>query len=113
MYMYWIAIIVIALSYRFISSFGRVSHGEYRPLSAREQFENDEITACKGTTHASRPSLWLKQYLTVPAAFGYKCAQNVGWCTIPPRVQSFTIFIFVVINVFFCIHGYHVFPGNM
>ncbi|TDZ13457.1 Ferric/cupric reductase transmembrane component B [Colletotrichum spinosum] len=55
---------------------------------------------------------WLKQYITIPATFGYRCSQNLGWCTIPPRIQSLTIFAFIAVNVWYCVQGYYVLPGS-
>ncbi|KAH6665316.1 ferric-chelate reductase [Plectosphaerella plurivora] len=61
----------------------------------------------------SRFAIWLKRYVTIPATFGYRCAQNMGWCTVPPRVQSLTILVFIILNTFFCAHGYRFFEGNL
>jgi predicted ferric reductase len=49
----------------------------------------------------------------MPATFGYRCSQNIGWCTIPSRIQSITIFSFVVLNVLFCSISYRTFEGNL
>ncbi|SPJ75336.1 related to ferric reductase Fre2p [Fusarium torulosum] len=51
--------------------------------------------------------------LTVPATFGNRCAQKVGWGTIPPRLQSLTLFAFLVLNIILSIHGYKIVPVNM
>lgn len=56
---------------------------------------------------------WVRRRFLVPATFGYRCAQNVGWCTIPPRVQTLTITAFVAINVVFTVTGYRFFEGNI
>lgn len=57
---------------------------------------------------------WLKSHLLTPATFGRRCAESFGpWGTVPPRVQSLTIVLFVVLNVATSIHGYRLFPGNM
>ncbi|KAG5664952.1 hypothetical protein KAF25_008686 [Fusarium avenaceum] len=51
--------------------------------------------------------------LTVPATFGNRCAQKVGWGTIPPRLQSLTLFAFLALNIVLSIHGYKIVPVNM
>jgi hypothetical protein len=55
----------------------------------------------------------LKRYVVIPATFGYRCSQKLGWCTIPPRIQSLAIFAFVLLNVIFCCTNYRVFEGNL
>lgn len=56
---------------------------------------------------------WVERRISTPATFGYRCSENLGWCTIPPRVQSLTLLVFVIMNVFFCIHGYRLVPDNL
>lgn len=58
-------------------------------------------------------ALWLKRYITIPATFGYRCSQNLGWCTMPPRIQSITIFAFIAVNTWYCCYGYSLLPGHM
>ncbi|KND87213.1 Ferric reductase transmembrane component 5 [Tolypocladium ophioglossoides CBS 100239] len=55
---------------------------------------------------------WLKRNLILPATFGYRCAQSVWWCTVPPRIQSLTILVFLIMNVAFTVRGYRVTSGN-
>lgn len=50
---------------------------------------------------------------TVPATFGDRCAQKIGWGTVPPRIQSLTLLIFLLINIVFSIHGYRITSENM
>ncbi|OHW96890.1 ferric reductase like transmembrane component [Colletotrichum incanum] len=96
---FWFIVIAIGLGSRLVSAIGNLQKREHDPRKTPSIY------------HA--PALWLKRYITVPATFGYRCSQNLGWCTIPPRIQSLTIFAFIVVNTFFCIHGYIVFPGHM
>lgn len=56
---------------------------------------------------------WLKRYITTPATFGDRCSRPYGWCTIPPRIQSLTIFLFVALNIVFCICSYRLTEGNL
>ncbi|GKT92170.1 ferric reductase like transmembrane component [Colletotrichum tofieldiae] len=96
---FWFIVIAIGLGSRLVSAIGNLQNREHDPRKTPSIY------------HAS--ALWLKRYITVPATFGYRCSQNLGWCTIPPRIQSLTIVAFIIVNTFFCIHGYIVFPGHM
>ncbi|KAK1964789.1 ferric reductase like transmembrane component [Colletotrichum sublineola] len=96
---FWFIVIAIGLGSRLVSAIGYLQKRECDPRKT------------PSIRHAS--ALWLKRYITVPATFGYRCSQNLGWCTIPPRIQSLTILAFIVVNTFFCIHGYKIFRGHM
>ncbi|KAF4461294.1 ferric reductase Fre2p [Fusarium albosuccineum] len=56
---------------------------------------------------------WVLSRVTVPATFGNRCAQKVGWGTVPPRIQSLTLFAFLILNIVLSIHGYRIVPVNM
>ncbi|KAF4972129.1 hypothetical protein FZEAL_9661 [Fusarium zealandicum] len=56
---------------------------------------------------------WALNLITVPATFGDRCAQKVGWGTVPPRIQSLTLLAFLFINIVLSIHGYKIVPVNM
>ena len=56
---------------------------------------------------------WLKAHVLVPATFGQRCASNLWWCTIPPRIQSLTILIFTLLNVVCSVHGYRITSVNL
>ncbi|KAJ9149326.1 Ferric reductase like transmembrane component [Pleurostoma richardsiae] len=113
LFIFWGVVVLVGISTRILSAIGAARQGGYQPLISSEQDVDEEVSAYKGVGHVKRPHMWLKRYITVPATFGYRCAQNVGWCTIPPRIQSLTILAFILLNVFFCVHGYRVFRGNM
>ncbi|KAK6709899.1 hypothetical protein SNK05_004375 [Fusarium graminearum] len=51
--------------------------------------------------------------IAVPATFGDRCSQKVGWGTVPPRIQSLTLFAFLILNIVLSIHGYRIVPINM
>jgi predicted ferric reductase len=55
----------------------------------------------------------MQRHVTIPAMFGYRASQPFGWYTVPPRLQSLTIFSFVIMNIFLCAHGYRVFQDNL
>lgn len=58
-------------------------------------------------------SSWALRNFLVPASFGHRRAQRVWWCTIPQRSQTVTIAAFFVLQVYLCVAGYRVFPGNV
>jgi predicted ferric reductase len=55
----------------------------------------------------------LRRHIIIPATFGYRCSQNIRWCTIPPRIQSITIASFVLLNIVLCSISYDVFSDNI
>ncbi|KAF4336769.1 ferric-chelate reductase [Fusarium beomiforme] len=60
----------------------------------------------------SRKSSWLKRNIIVPATFGRRCVQDYGgWGTLPPRIQTLTLLLFVIVNIACSIHGYEIFEG--
>ena len=57
-------------------------------------------------------NLWAK-YITLPATFGYRHIQPwAAFCTIPTRLQSILLFVYVALNFIFCCIDYHTFEGN-
>jgi len=54
-----------------------------------------------------------RRYITTPALLTRHTAQPVGWCTIPPRLQSLTLMAFVIINVVLCCVHYSLFKNNL
>jgi hypothetical protein len=56
--------------------------------------------------------LW-KRYITIPATFNNHCSQPIGWCTVPPRIQSLTIISFVALNIVLCTVDYRITDGNL
>ena len=55
---------------------------------------------------------WIRRHIMLPATFGYSHLQPMGWCTLPTRLQSLLVFIFVALNVMFCAVDYTAFDGN-
>lgn len=74
--------------------------------------EDDDPLARKASRLGCLTS-WLKAYLIIPAAFGYKKAQPFDWYTVPPRIETLTILLFVIMNIVFTVYGYYVFPENL
>ena len=56
---------------------------------------------------------WALNRLTVPAFIGDRCAQKVGWGTVPPQIQSWTLLAFLLLNIALSILGYRIVPVNM
>ncbi|KAF2125976.1 ferric-chelate reductase-like protein [Dothidotthia symphoricarpi CBS 119687] len=110
MYYFWISVVSLGILARLLSSIRSLIHQNkgYRPVCGSES----EIPI-KPRKTASLPNSWLKRYLTTPAAFGNRCSQTYGWCTIPPRIQSLTIFFFVALNVVLCTISYRLTSGNL
>lgn len=110
MYYFWIIVVTIGVSTRLLSlirllgtqnhKYQSIPHTESEPLA-------------KSRSILSYPKAWLKRYLTVPAAFGDRCSRPLGWCTIPPRLQSLTIFVFIAFNILLCSCSYRLTDGNL
>ncbi|KAE9578467.1 hypothetical protein CGMCC3_g5463 [Colletotrichum fructicola] len=65
-------------------------------------------------SHARRrpSSLWLKRTILTPATFGRRCVQDFGgWGTLPPRVQTLTLMLFLLLNMTCTVCGYRIFEG--
>ncbi|KAI1078820.1 ferric reductase like transmembrane component [Whalleya microplaca] len=115
MFFFWGVVVAIGLLNRVVIVFSHILTGKRRdwksiPLSEPGGDRGSDDDGSRGLSFFTR---WIRRYVTVPATFGYRTAQPFGWYTVPPRIQSLTIFAFVVMNIVFCVHGYHVFPGNL
>ena len=59
-----------------------------------------------------RRGVWLRRNILTPATFGQRCVQDFGgWGTLPPRIQTLTLSLFVILNMLCSIHGYEIFEG--
>ncbi|KAH8899108.1 ferric reductase like transmembrane component [Thozetella sp. PMI_491] len=115
MFVFWAVVVAIGLGGRFVEALSQPVATKRRgwqqiPL---EELEDGHETASKDTKRAFRLTAWLRRHLIVPATFGYRAAQPFGWYTVPPRVQTLTLFAFVVLNVVLCAQRYRVFPDNL
>ena len=110
MYYFWSAIVAVGLTTRLLSLIRNfmVQRQRYRSLANPNSPHSTKYRSVFGL-----PQAWLKQYLIIPAAFGDRCSRPYGWCTIPPRLQSLTIFAFVTLNVFLCSCSYYLTDGNL
>lgn len=112
MYYFWAVVILIGICTRLVTFIQQARHQEWQPVPDSDLDIEDYIVAkTRGTWNL--PYALMKRYIIIPATFGYRCSQNVGWCTVPPRIQSLTIFSFVALNVLLCCASYRVFSGNL
>ncbi|KEY73918.1 hypothetical protein S7711_07761 [Stachybotrys chartarum IBT 7711] len=93
MMMFWAVVVAIGMGNRLILA-----------LSSRQTHTSEKAPG--------KISTWLRRRVLLPAAFGHRRAQSIWWCTVPLRVQTLTILVFLIMNVFFCVHGFKLFPGN-
>lgn len=110
---FWAAVVIVG-TLRHITHVFRSAQPRDDPRLEPNPDSDRETLLLKGKPKGTeRASLYLRRFVTVPATFGRRCLQNVGWCTIPPRVESLTILLFLVLNIAFSIHGYYIFKGNL
>lgn len=110
MYYFWIIVVALGVCTRLISLIQVVCSHDRKHIATREY----HIRTARKVHHVlSLPKAWLKRYLFVPAAFGDRCSRPYGWCTIPPRIQSLTIFFFVILNIILCSCSYRLTDGNL
>lgn len=110
---FWAVVISIGIGTKIIALICNLRSQEYLPIPGDESLANEEGFEHHKVTLRSLPRVWFKKHIAIPATFGYRCAQNIGWCTVPPRIQSLTIFAFVLLNVVLCSISYRVFEGNL
>lgn len=96
MYGFWGLAIVIGLINRVATSIAAK-----RPIAGRYRAESNSI------------SLWFRRRLLLPATFGQHCQDPVGWCTIPPRLESLLLVLYFIMNIIFMFPGYDLFAGNL
>ncbi|KXS93685.1 hypothetical protein AC578_8325 [Pseudocercospora eumusae] len=73
------------------------------------------ITFMKKPREGPQPSwwLWIRKNLILPAAFRKHQSEAVGWSfTIPPRLESIVLALYVIMNFIMCFPGYNLFVGN-
>lgn len=57
--------------------------------------------------------LWIRKTLILPATFGKHQAEAVAYTyTIPPRLESIILGVYLIMNIVFCFPGYNTFIGN-
>jgi len=111
MYYFWAIVISVGICTRLLSLIQGLQHQEWSPIPEEDTNESHHVTTRSNIK--SLPYALLKQYIIIPATFGYRCSQNFRWCTIPPRIQSLTIATFVILNAVLCSISYTAFSGNI
>ena len=115
MYYYWLVVVGIGL----FSHFARFvmtavqREQQWQPVPGSDASVDDMDFYKEKAGIPTRLYSLVKKHVTVPATFGYTRSQNIWWCTIPTRIQSLTIAIFIVLNIAACSFGYTLFAGNM
>ncbi|KAL7907656.1 ferric reductase like transmembrane component domain-containing protein [Trichoderma velutinum] len=95
---FWAAVLFVGIAYKVHLAVSQLHWRQHR-------FDSVGIWTETGS--------WFKRNVTIPATFGYRCAQNVWWATIPPRIQTFTIILFLIMNIVSSIHGYRIIDENL
>jgi hypothetical protein len=111
MYYFWGIVISIGICTRLLSLIRGLESQEWMHIPDSES--NNVNNELKEPSIRALPYALLKRFIIIPATFGYRCSQNIGWCTIPPRIQSLTITSFVLLNIVFCTCSYPVIEGNI
>lgn len=93
-YWYWAVVLFIGIVNR---CFAAVVH--YRQRKAYRDPENGNQRRLPSKGPLSSIHRLIKRYITLPATFGYRHQQPFGWCTVPTRITSFFVFLFVAINI--------------
>lgn len=101
MYYFWAVVLFIGVFHRlFAAAVHYQTRRTYRDPEAGSRLP-------KSTQGGIRRLV--RRYITLPATFGYKHQQSFiwGWGTVPTRITSILIFIFVAINVVLSSVVYH------
>ena len=98
MVVFWVVTVAIGLGSHLVTTISNLEVVQHQSLKPIRKLWNSYTR--------------LSSRVTVPATFGYRCAQKIGWGTVPPRVQSLTILAFLLINIAFSIHGYRITEEN-
>ncbi|RMZ76995.1 hypothetical protein DV738_g4604, partial [Chaetothyriales sp. CBS 135597] len=92
MVIFWVVVVVIGLTHKLLAYW--------------------EISSKRSVNAQGRSSLWFKRNVVTPATFGQRCVQDFGgWGTVPPRVQTLTLVLFLLLNIACSVHGYRAFDG--
>lgn len=109
MYCFWAIVISLGIGSRLISLIQDIRYREWQHVST--DTDNRHVRHKRGVN--SSVKALLKRYVTIPATFNNRCSQPFGWCTIPTRIQSLTIFSFAVLNIVLCSISYPLTDGNL
>jgi hypothetical protein len=112
MFYFWGIVVSFGVCWRLAALIQGIRHREWQPVPSVDS-DIEGFAHPKGDDMGSRTYALLKRFIIIPATFGYHCSQNIGWCTIPPRIQSLTVFSFILLNILLCSISYRVFAGNI
>ena len=109
MYGFWGIILVFGMGNRLFALIVTWSlsrrHGNSEAISERR------ISNSKSSFAVVRRLV--RRYITLPATFGYRHQQPFGWCTLPTRIQSLMIFLYIGINIILSSVKYTAFAHNI
>ena len=102
MYYFWAIVLFIGVVHRLFAAFVH-----YRTRRAYRDPEAGSRLQAK-TSQRGIHGL-IKRYITLPATFGYRHQQPFGWGwgSLPTRVTSIMLFIFIGINIILSSVRYH------
>jgi hypothetical protein len=109
---FWAIVISIGIATRLATFIPRIRKQEWQRVST-DPNEPDSTGFPINKTSTSTSRALIKRYITIPAAFNDRCSQPLGWCTLPSRIQSLTIFLFVLLNIFLCTVDFRITHGNL
>lgn len=94
MYYFWAVVLFVGVGHRL---FAAVVH-----YSTRRTYRDPEAgSRLKSDARQGGIRRLVRRYITLPATFGYKHQQPLGLntCTVPTRLTSILIFIYIGINI--------------
>ena len=94
MYYYWASVLFIGILNR---GFTAAVYYRQRRISHDPEAGSQRQLPSKGPLNSILRLI--KRHITLPATFGYRHQQPFGWCTLPTRITSFWVFLFVAINI--------------
>lgn len=101
MFGFWTAVLTVGIFYRIA-----------RTIASTMRKRRPELNPTLKHGPWSKLRLGTKYYLSTPALWSQRAAEPVGWCTVPPRLQSLTIVAFAVINVVLSCVNYTLFAND-
>ena len=107
---FWVVVVAIGTATRLVGLIKSVNirSRQYLPIS-----DGEGIASPKVRSSTIGLNVMFKRFFSTPATFGDRCARPYGWCTIPARAQSCTIFAFVLFNIVACVGNYRLTDGNI
>ncbi|KAI9730324.1 MAG: hypothetical protein M1818_008227 [Claussenomyces sp. TS43310] len=109
MYIFWGIVVSVGMGGRILSFSGTIATSRV----ASDLEESSPTGSFKRLTYQQMMRNWYRRHVVLPANFNFYTLKPSKWYTVPPRIQSATIFSFVFINVVLCSINYHAFKGNM